>query len=155
MEKGFFGARFGCLLYRKGDGSWPRKWEEAAAWGSGADSRTQHPGELEDRKRGPEAVVVVSTPKVRSSWARQEGAAFGREQEIVRDFPACVRWGCSCSHLSWSPFWTGPAAWYLPLLVLQSRPCRLHYYQSFLVIWLTFKAGKNLVVSCFSYFCNM
>lgn len=41
--------------------------EEAAAWGSGVDSRTQHPGELEDRKRGPEAVVVVSTPKVRSS----------------------------------------------------------------------------------------
>lgn len=43
----------------------------------------------------------------------------------------------------------------LPLLVLQGRPCRLHCYQSFLVIWLTFQAGKNLVVYCFCYFCDM
>lgn len=86
----FFGAQIRCLLCRKGDGFWPQKREEAAARGSGAGSRTQHPGELEDRKRGPEAVVVVSTPKLGSSCARQEGAACGREQEIVRDFHARV-----------------------------------------------------------------
>lgn len=62
-----FLAQIHYLLYRKGDGSWLRKWEEAAAQGSSADFRTQHPGELRGRKRGPEVVVVVSTPKLGSS----------------------------------------------------------------------------------------
>lgn len=72
--------------------------------------RGQHPGEPEGRKRGPAAVVALSTPKLSSSWARQEGAACGREQETVRGFHVRIHGGCSCSHLTSSPFPASPAA---------------------------------------------
>lgn len=56
----------GCVGKRMapGRGSGKRQLHGGSA---GANSRTQHPGEQEDRKRGPEAAVVVSTPKLASS----------------------------------------------------------------------------------------
>lgn len=115
-----------------------------AGRGCGAGSRTQRPGELEDRKRGPEAMVVVSTPERGSSWARQEGGACGREQETVRDFHVRVHWGCSCSHLSSSAFWTCPAARYLPLPLLQASLAGFAGTKMyFLVVWLSFQGGEK------------
>lgn len=134
VEADLFGAQIRCLLCRKGDGSWPRKREEAAAraapWGAGGQ---------EERSRGgggtfhSQALIVLSEAGRGCLWERTGNRAR---------FPCARPWGLFLFTPDLASLPSQPNCQIVPLPSLQAGLVGFTVTKAYLlVIWLHFQAG--------------